>query len=249
MRPRVLRLPISHYCHKVDWALADHGIEADQTVLWFRDLIDIRSINPENTVPILELEDRIICGSAAIMQWIADTADAEATLYPSDEARKWEAWADEVIGPLSRRDAYRTLYEKPTRYTRNPLVWVAAMSARGLILNVIKSFKGRRYYDQDDLDRPEVLTRIAEQLRAHGPYLFGDSKSAADYAVAALLEPMLRIRAPSQQHPDWDFLKDYLGRVKARRSPYRSREKFGPDVRARLEAKAGKKGKKVAATA
>lgn len=239
MRPRVLRLPISHYCHKVDWALKDHGVEADQCVVWFKDLIDIRSINPENTVPVLELEDRLVCGSGDILQWLGGESVTGHTLYPSRDVGEWETWADEVVGPLARRDAYRTLYEHPTRYTRNPLVWGLGVAARPLILNVIKSYKGRRYYESDDLERADVLSRIGDRLRAsEGPFLFGTGKTAADYATAALLEPFLRIQRRHLDHPDRDLLKAYVRRVKPHGSPYRRRERFDDAARARLESKA-----------
>lgn len=239
MRPRILRLPISHYCHKVDWALKDHEVEADQCVVWFRDLIDIRSINPENTVPVLELDDRLVCGSAAILEWLAGESPLGHTLHPSQEVREWEAWADDVVGPLARRDAYRTLYEHPTGYTRNPAVWMLGTAAKPLILNVIKSYKGRRYYDQDDQERAGILSRIGDRLRASdGRFLFGDQKTAADYATAALLEPLLRIRPKHMNHPDRPILRQYVRRVKPKGSPYRHRERFGPEAQMRLESKA-----------
>ncbi len=239
MRPKILRLPISHYCHKVDWALRDHGLQADQCVIWFRDLADITQINPDNTVPVLELEDHLVCGSQAILQWLANEVETGSTLYPSEAVAQWESWADEVIGPLARRDAYRTLYEKPTRYTSNPLVWLVGVFAKPLILNILKAYKARRDYDKDDIERPTVFSKIANQVRANGPFLFGAQKTAADYATAALLEPILRIRKPSQIHPDWNFLKAYVKAVKPRGSPYIAKEKFTPQVRARLERKAG----------
>lgn len=240
MRPRVLRLPISHYCHKVDWALRDHGIAADQTRIWFRDLVDIRSINAENTVPVLELDDRLVCGSHNILRWLEDESEMGHTLFPSKEVEKWEAWADETVGPLARRDSYRTLYETPLRYSRNPVLWAAGFGAKGLLLAIMKAYKARRYYEQDDAERAAVLARIADRLRdSDGAFLFGDTKTAADYATAALLKPMLKIRKPSHTgHPDWTILREYVQRMRPSGSPYKRKERFNQSVRSRLEAKA-----------
>lgn len=239
MRPRLLRLPISHFCKKVEWAMTDHGITVDATNIWFRDLADIRAINPENTVPVLELGDRLICGSGAIMEWLAGESPEGQTLYPSEEAADWEAWADEFLGHFAQRDAYRVLYDTPTKYGRNPLLWLAAVPLHGLFLNILKAYKARRHYDQDDAERSDRLTRVADQLRANGPFLFGERKTAADYATAALMAPLLRIRTTEYlQHPDLPMLKSYVRRVKPRGSPIRDRERFTPGVRSRLEAKA-----------
>lgn len=237
-RPVLLRLPISHYCHKVEWALQDLGIDVDACHIWFRDLIDIQEINPENTVPVLELDDRLVCGSHAILEWAAEATGAD--LWPSDDVRAWEAWADETVGPLARRDAYRTVYERPLSYSRNPAIWVAGLLGRRLVLGVLKTIKARRDYAADDRDRAEVLSRIGTRLRASaGPFLFGDEKTAADYATAALLRPLLRVRLKSHTgHADWRLLRQYIRRVRPRGSPIRKRSRFTPDVRARMASKA-----------
>ena len=230
----LLRLPISHYCHKVEWALADLGIEVDRTHVWFRDLLDIRDVNPENTVPVLELQDRLVCGSSAILHWAADESPVGHTLYPSTQVAAWEAWADATVGPLARRDAYRTLYEQPLRYSWNPAVWLAGLFGRRVILAVLKSYKARRDYEDDDRDRAGILGRIGEQLRAQGPFLFGVHKTAADYATAALLQPLLRVHGlPQCRHVDWRLLQAYVRRVKPSRSALRRRHRF-EDVRARM---------------
>lgn len=239
MRPNLLRLPISHYCKKVEWAMTDLGIDVDATNVWFRTLVDIRDINPENTVPVLELDDRLVCGSHAIMQWLADESEVGHTLYPDADAAAWEQWADATVGPLARRDSYRTLHAAPTKYTGNPGVWFLGRAGRRVILAILKAYKVRRFEDQDAADRDRILGRIGEQLaRSEGAFLFGDQKTAADYAVAALVAPLLRIRTtPYLEHPDRDAIEAFVDVVRPEGSPFVKKHRF-PAVRERMAAKA-----------
>ncbi len=212
--PTVVRLPISHYSRKVEWALSHAGVPYDAIDVWFRELADFRHANPANTVPIMEVDGQILCGSQTIVRW-AHAERPEAGLYPNEEVAAWEQWADEELGPLARHDAYRTLYAHPTRYGRNPGLWLVARAARGLILTILKSYKVRRFETEDAAKRGPTLTKIADQLRATGTgYLFADHPTAADFATAALLGPLLPIRDwEYKTHPDMPLLRAFVKRV------------------------------------
>lgn len=235
--PVLVRLPISHYCKKVEWALAHAGLPYETRDVWFRELLDLRDLHPEGTVPVLAAGGRRWCGSQQIMGWI-DAQAPEAGLYPVPAAREWESWADAEIGPLARRDCYRTIYEHPTRYSRNPLLWVLLRAARPQVLGVLKHIKARRDYARDDEVRAGVLSRIGDRLRQEGTgFLFGHTPTAADFATAALLAPMLRLRrCEVNAHPDLHLLVQYLRRVRPRRSTRTRRRRLAPQERAAMAA-------------
>lgn len=233
----LIRLPISHYCKKVEWALAHAGTPYEARDVWFRDLVDLTDLHPEGTVPVLAADGRHWCGSQDIMGWIHATAP-EAHLYPSPEVSAWESWADAEVGPLARRDCYRTIYEHPTRYTRNPLLWAVLRAARPQVLGILKHIKARRDHPRDDAVRDGVLTCIADRLREQGTgFLFSDRPTAADFATAALLAPMLHLRRhPVAAHPDRRLLGEYVARVRPQNTTRMGRRRLGADERRDMAA-------------
>lgn len=235
--PVLIRLPISHYCRKVEWALAHAGISYHARDVWFRQLVDLTDLHPDGTVPVLAADGRRWCGSQTIMGWI-DAAAPGVGLYPSPEVRAWESWADAEVGPLARRDCYRTIYEHPTRYTRNPLAWAVLRAGRPQVLAILKHIKARRDYPRDDAVRDGVLDRIGDRLRDQDTgFLFSDGPTAADFATAALLAPMLHLRRhPVATHPDRRMLGEYVARVRPRRSTRQARRRLGADERQALTA-------------
>ncbi len=230
--PVLIRLPISHYCRKVEWALAHADVRYATSDVWFRTLVDFQDINPENTVPVLVVDGRRIAGSAAILQWL-DKTRPDTGLFPEPAVAAWEAWADEAIGPYARRVAYRTIYAHPTHYTRNPLIWSVLRAARGLVLNILKHAKARRFEEADAAAGPEILDRISARLGENGTgVLFGGAPSAADFATAALLEPVLRIRKePLCDHPAWNEMQAYVARIRHKSASTR-KLKWTPQQRA-----------------
>ena len=218
--PTLLRIPWSHYCQKAEWGLAHQGIRyrtvdvgIARMARWTPDL-------PGGTVPILRADGEVIPGSERILAW-ADRrpeADHPGGLYPkglADEVRTWEAWADEAIGPLARREAYRCIHRTPLRYTKRRSVHVALVAARPLVLKVLKAYKARRYEEQDADAVPQVLERVTRQLDRTGTgWLFDDHATAADLSTAALWAPMLGIRDHPARGEPWDRLGAYVRRVR-----------------------------------
>lgn len=214
-RPILIRIPVSHFSKKVAWGLAHAGIRYDTRDVWFRELVDFRHVNPGNTVPVLEMDGQLICGSHTIMAWIAQVAP-DANLYPHPEVAEREAWLDAVIGTWAQRVAYRTLHARPWRYSHNPGYWLAGLVAKRLTLAVLKSYKARRFDDSDAAEGAARLTKAADPLRDGRPYLFGDQPTAADFAQAALIEPILRARDTLSNHPDRRLLWSHVKRVRPR---------------------------------
>jgi glutathione S-transferase len=237
-RPLLIRFPISHYCHKVEWALHYAGIPYDYSNVGLATLRAFHDINPENTVPVLIVDGERICGSNAIMQWM-DRVAPGAGLYADKQAAKWETWADEEVGLLARRSAYRTAYEQPTWYTNQPAIWAALRAARPILLNVLKAYKASRFYADDDVACPTYLAKIGNQLEKSGArFLFGAAPTAADFAVAALTKPILRIRkGPMFEVQQFATLRAYADRVRgAGNSTRRRRRRWTRTQRATMAA-------------
>ncbi len=208
MDPVFVRLSFSHYCRKVEWALRAAGIRYKVRNVTFGDLARFEDMHPDGTVPVLAVDGERICGSAAILHWLDDVADVG--LYPSKDIAAWEAWADETIGPVARRMAYRTIHQRPTGFTRKPLLWLGFRLLRPTILGVLKFYKTRRYDESDPVDFAAIMEKVTKQLGAK-PYLFGDEPTAADYATAALLQPTAGIHPDA--HPEMPRIRSYIERV------------------------------------
>lgn len=212
--------------------MAHVGQRYNASNVWFRTLVKFHDINPDNTVPVLVADGQRIAGSAAIMAWL--DARHDAGLYADREVAAWEAWADDVIGPYARRMAYRTIHARPTHYTGNPALWSLFRASRGLVLNILKHSKARRFEDSDAEEGPRILDRISEQLGDNGTgVLFGAAPTAADFATAALLEPLLRIRREAIcEHPAWAEMQGYVARMTPKRHTRGKTVKWTPARRA-----------------
>ncbi len=234
--PILIRLPISHYCHKVEWALAHAEQPYAKCDVWFRTLVSFTDINPENTVPVLVVDGHRIAGSQAILQWL-DERHPGLGLYSEPAVTEWEAWADATIGPYARRIAYRTIYAHPTHYTGNPALWPVLRAGKGLVLNILKHAKARRFEEQDERAGPEIFDRISAQLGETGTgYLFGATPTAADFATAALLSPVLRIRKEAIcDHPAWSEMQAYVKRLR-HKPAVRGKHKWTPTKRSQWAA-------------
>lgn len=211
-RPVLLRIPWSHYCKKAEWGLTQAGIPYDTLDVGFRGMRQIERANPEEgTVPLMVADGRRILGSARILHW-ADQHRREGAvpLYPASHdaaVRRWEAWVDQEVGSVARREAYRAAYRDPWRFTQSPAIRTAAWLGHAQILSVMKFYKVRRYDGHDETAIPQIIARVSDRLRKNGTcFLFGDRPTAADLATAALMEP-LTFAARSRGYdalPGWD---------------------------------------------
>jgi len=160
-----------------------------------------------------------VAGSDAILEWADKRRAFEAPpLYPAAQAkavRAWESWADEVVAPVVRREAYRQLYEDPAPYAEAD--FPAPRLARPLVLRVLKYYKARRFDETDPDDVRNSIPNIAGRLRATGSgYLFGDQCTAADIATAAFLEPLVPLGEARgyARTPGWSHITRFVERVR-----------------------------------
>ncbi len=120
---------------------------------------------------------------------------------------------------MTRREAYRQMHDRPKSFRgyQDVKFWMTLPPARRLYLAVLKHYKARRFDATDGPAVREIIGKVFDRLaKAGNDYLFVDYPTAADYATAALLEPMLRCAAPRgyDQEPGWGEVEDFVLRVK-----------------------------------
>lgn len=211
-RPVLLRLPFSHYCRKAEACLSQAGIGYDALDVGLRRMpVPVAA----GTVPVLRVGDALLTDSADIVRW-ADRNAAPGTvpLRASDPAvRAWMDWADEVVGPLARRQAYRCIHANPAAFTDRRLLRLALRLGRPLVLRVLKAYKMRRFEEADRAEGPRVVARIADGLADAGTgHLVGDHATAADLTVANLVDPLVRVGAWAglDREPGWGAVAAFV---------------------------------------
>lgn len=197
--PVLLRLPISHYCRKVEWALSACGVPYATIDVSLKDWRKIRRANPvEKTVPVLATDQGLVHGSHAILAWADRQRRDEADpLFPKKHAKDviaWEAWMDRDVGHVVRREAYRVLATSPEVYARGRWDRVRMRLGRPLFRRILTLLKAERHEADDPRIVREAIERTIDRLRDNDTgYLYGDHVTAADLATAALLQPMVPI--------------------------------------------------------
>lgn len=251
--PVLLRIPFSHYCRKAEWGLSYRGIPYDALDISIPKMRQMHRANPgEGTVPVMLAEGQMVFGSGAILRW-ADAHAAAApsatdrgpvrrwpgddagptALYPAgsdDAVGDWERWADEEVGPVARREAYRAAYGHPWAFAAGrPHIWFGITLYRPVLLAVLKHYKMRRYEEADQEAVPQIIARIDAQLaESGGPYLFGATLTAADLATAALVAP-LRFAGKAHGHmdqPGWHEVMGYVATVRPEQTLLRGRRRI-----------------------
>src|SRR3954451_24864209 len=102
--PRLITIPISHYCEKARWALERAGIAYReephlQAIHWAH----VWRAGRGRTAPVLVTADEVLTETAHIVRW------AEPSLSADPAARALEAWLDAELGPHARRWMYHRI--------------------------------------------------------------------------------------------------------------------------------------------
>jgi glutathione S-transferase len=205
--PRLITIPVSHFCEKARWAL-------DRTNLPYTEdghapIVHWCTTMPKGTrtVPVLITEGAMLKSSSDIVRW-CDARTVGAHLYPTDpslrrEVEELEEHFDAKLGPATRRWAYSYLLPDTRRALevlscgipageqralRRAWPALAAVMTRGMGVNAAGAQRSR---ERIRAIFGEVSERIADGRR----YLVGDRFSAADLAFTALCLPAI---APPQ---------------------------------------------------
>ena len=201
--PRLITLPVSHYCEKARWALDLAGIDyREERHLPLIHRWHTRRLGA-TTVPVLETADGVLTDSAAIVRF-ADRHSTAARLLPSrttdyQEATEFERYFDRELGPNCRRWAYFHLLNCRGLLIRlsSTGVPLAERFLASAVMSVTRPLIRRGYRIEPDaaersLQRvQEVFRAVGERLAGGGRYLVADELSVADITFAALAAPML----------------------------------------------------------
>jgi glutathione S-transferase len=220
--PVLLRMPFSHFCRKAEWGLAQARVPYATLDVRLVKMADQKRANPEGTVPVLRVGDELLFGSHAVLRWAeANKAPGAPSLYPSSlkaQVEAWESWADQTLGSVVRREAYRALHARPGLAGGHGLpLWMRTPFARRFYLGVLKLLKARRFEAEDATAVREAVATIVGQLGRSGTgYLFGSQPTAADVATAALVEPLLPAADERgyARLPGWAHVAAYVARVR-----------------------------------
>lgn len=205
MTPRLVTIPISHYCEKARWALDRAGIAfREEPHIQFAHIVAARRAGGGRTVPVLVTEDGTAIGeSAAILRWTDARVAPERRLHPAGEAgaeaARIEAWLDTGLGP----DGRLWMYHGTLPVVRDMEPWALAGTPRWE-RRAFRSLQRlidpaiRRYLGVDDAEAVAALARVddvfdavAAMLGDGRPFLTGERFTAADLAFGALSASVL----------------------------------------------------------
>ena len=203
MSPRLITIPISHFCEKARWALDRAGIAyTEEPHLQAIHIWHARRAGGGRTVPVLVTADGALTQSRAILAWADAHARRGTPLYPGEhaaQARRIEAWLDAGLGPDGRLWMYHQTL--PTISDLSPWTLAGvprwerwAFTAGHRVLDpFIRRYLGvdARAADAALVQADAVFDEVAALLADGRPFLTGDAFTAADLTFAALSAPLL----------------------------------------------------------
>lgn len=198
------QFPISHYCEKIRWALEYKGLDYRIVNLLPGSHVKIiKKMAPRSEVPVLVHDGKVVQNSSDIINYL-DEQFPERSLTPSSpeqeaQAREWEAYVDEQVGPHVRLYCYYYFLDRPDILL--PMLtqgqpWYKRLGFR-LIFPRVRTLI-RRFLHINDRTAAVSLKKLTHAIdRLHGhleqyPFLAGDGFSRADLAAASLLAPFCR---------------------------------------------------------
>ncbi|MDF1665714.1 MAG: glutathione S-transferase [Planctomycetota bacterium] len=217
---RLISIPMSHYCDKVRWALELKKIPFTEE--FHMPVFQIRAAKKaggRGTVPVLVTPEKSYGDSTDILKFL-DQIQSEPRLYPEEmalrkEVEDFEELCDEKLGPHTRRIAFslmlgnKALMLSVLQHKTPPGQFRAFnwgfFFFRFLIrkgMNITPASVERSVKKVD-----EIFTVVEAQLeKSGGPYLFGDSISAADITFATMAMPAILPRPFFIPLPDMSAL-------------------------------------------
>jgi len=202
--PHLLHFRVSHYNEKVRWAL-DHKRWAHRRTALVPGLHvpRVRRLTGQNRVPVLELDGRVLTGSAAILEEL-ERLRPDPPLFPADPAARAraleiQAYFDDEVAPEVRRLFWWTYFDRPGDAARlatdgcgqaTRILWRAAFPL------VRRAFGRNMGLDTERVGAARArlgahLDRLESEIGPSG-YLVGDRFSVADLAAAAIMTAIIR---------------------------------------------------------
>lgn len=231
--PRLITIPISHYCEKARWALERAAIpyREERHVQGIHQLA-ARRAGGGVTVPVLVTADGVLAESADILAWVDERTPPEHRLFPADPEARREVEdicrrLDDELGPRGRRLMYVNMlpHRKLMLSFNNAGVprWEDRAMRAGwpVIMRFAKRVLGIRpgIETEDEAAVWRELDFVAELLADGRPYLCGARFGAADLTFAALsaavvVPPVYGVPLPQPEILPSD-IAEFVERVRA----------------------------------
>jgi glutathione S-transferase len=204
-KPRLVTIPISHFCEKARWALDRAGVDYDERRhIQIVHQLASRLAGGGITAPVLVTSDGVFDQSHAIMRYADTWLPEPRRLYPADAALFDEVVAlerrfDEGLGVEGRRWLYHEVFQDTKRFAPFNLTGVPAWE-RAMFPFVLAPAKLyiNRYLRIDEDTVANALRvveteydAVGERLSDGRPYLTGERFTAADLTFAALSAPLI----------------------------------------------------------
>jgi glutathione S-transferase len=209
------QFPFSHYNEKARWALDWKGI-AHQRVDYLPGphAPQMQRLSGQLQVPVLQIGERVIAGSAAIIDAL-EQLQPEPALYPADAALRTRALElqrhfDDEVGPHIRRALFSVLLREPA-YTCRIFAGQRSAPVRAAyraLFPLTKQVMGRTMsvFDARAVEQAFAATHEALELvaRTVGPsgQLVGERFSVADLTAAANIALLVRPDHPDMARPE-----------------------------------------------
>jgi glutathione S-transferase len=198
--PRLITIPISHYCEKARWALERAGIAyREERHIQGIHMLYAKRAGGGITVPVLVTSDGTLGESEEILHWVDARTPDERRLFPADGDRRAEVERisrrlDAELGPRGRRLMYVHMLRVKDmllefnntgvprwedRFMRSGFALVTPVVKRRLAIR-----PGVEVADEAAIWRE--LEWVAELLADGRPFLSGERFGAADLTFAAL---------------------------------------------------------------
>jgi glutathione S-transferase len=150
------------------------------------------AINPAGVVPALDLDGQVLTEAAAIVLHLADRHPG-AGLAPA-------------VGSAARAQYYRWMFFMANTLQPAYRAWFYADEPAGEACADAAKVQARARIEA-------AWQMVADHLQAHGPYLLGESLSAADFMLTMLMRWSRNMPRPTDS---WPVLHAFAQRMKAR---------------------------------
>ncbi len=203
--PRLITIPISHYCEKARWALERAGISyREQRHVQGIHRLAARRAGGGSTVPVLQTPDGAIGDSQQILAWVDARTSVARRLFPEGLAERAEVDRlcrrfNEQLGPRGRRLMYVHMIARRDLALRFNNAGVPAWEDRAirwgwpLIVRFIRHALVIRpgIETEDEAAVWRELDYVGTLLADGRPHLCGERFGAADLTFAALSASVL----------------------------------------------------------